>query len=476
MEDLTIAVAECRQLAPFQTGGDGGEEVEEDKVISNQKLFIQTFEDHRGRPGKVGGSLPKDSSEMTLEDFFKEEDEKTLEKKIPKKGMTKSQKHRARVERVLTRLGFPTDRVESSEEDGYLFNVGGQSFRAAADYDPKTGKIRVFDVDNLPESEMEGILAHEIMHDKFQTYVVAQQAQFTEIHRSIHDEADPQKWLIKVDGSIRNPEDRPRFWAWEIQEKYLTGKHLEFLQKSDGVTAYSDAYWEAVRPDSPYSTQLAINETLAEIARKEANLKDIGMTIDDMQAIDPIWKELYKDMKRGGVVQNRLFHFGGEGSGFRGHAGRIGQVGGSSGRKGLSIDSSRPLKQVKGGYSYFLKSSGQYYDVNEDYDISQNEESPYHQDWLDNHPEFHREIGSTMKEVRSKGIWQVREHRTYTSVSTDRISDSKLHELQGLISTGKINGSKEIIWSSDEGADSIRTSISKFLQLDSIRESGYRII
>lgn len=253
----------------------------------NKQLFTQGgpgsgFRSHRGRKGRVGGSSKSDRSLESVLDAIPE----------PQKVG-----HRQRVEEVVKRLGYPVEQVESTEDEGYLFNVGDQTFRADGEYDPKTGKITVFDVDQKSDSTLEDILAHEVQHSRWQNYKDSFQGQFVEIQRSIRDEPDPNNWLIKGDGSLRNLADKDKFWAWEIHEEFLSGDKWELLQKEDGITSYSISYWEAVNPNSLYDKDRAVDETLAEIARVETRS---GASLDKMQSVPDVWKDLYKRVRKHG--------------------------------------------------------------------------------------------------------------------------------------------------------------------------------
>ena len=268
-------------------------------TASIQKLFAQGgqgsgFKGHSGRPGMVGGSS-KQGGGVARDDL----DRLSAPQKVD---------HRKRVEEVVKRLGFPVERVNATEDEGYLFTVGDQQFRAAGDYDPSTGQVNIYDIDEKSDMTMEGILSHEIMHDKWRTFRTEYQRQFVEVQRSVQGN-DKSKWLIRMDGGLRNPNDRERFWAYDLNENFLTGDFRNTLGELDGVTPYSDAYWKkALETGSGYDFELAVNETLAEIARLESNLSGTDIGVDEMQSVDPLWKSFYKKVKRGGVKQN-LFHF-----------------------------------------------------------------------------------------------------------------------------------------------------------------------
>ena len=266
------------------------------KLFRQKKLFIQGgpgsgFKGHAGRPGLVGGSTREGSNPKSA--GVSEED--LAEMKRVEDFLNAPVDHRKRVEEVAKRLGYPVERVESTKDEGYIFNVGGQPFRADGEFDPKTGKITVYDVDEKSESTLEGILAHEIQHSRWQKYKDSYQGQFVEIQRSIRDEPDPKNWLIKADGSLRNPALKDKFWAWEIHEEFLSGSKWELLQKEDGVTAYSISYWNAVNPISLLDKDRAVDETLAEIARLEQNVP-----LSKMESVPPVWKDLYKRVRKHG--------------------------------------------------------------------------------------------------------------------------------------------------------------------------------
>lgn len=336
MTDLTAAVAEARKLAPFQTGGMKRISDEERKQVIRNKLFHlggpgSGFHGHRGRPGKVGGSSKGD---RTLEDVLRDHDKGYEEMEVDMENLPPAPQyqkpdHRKRVEDAVNRLGYPIDQVESTEDQGYIFNVGDQTYRADGEYDPKTGKIRVFDIDQKTDSTLEGILAHEVQHSRWKRYHDAYQQQFIEVEKSVRATDDKSQWLIRLDGDLRYESDKERLWAYDLHEKYLihSTRNWNRLQEADGVTDYSRAYWnKAEVSKSSFDYDRAVDETLAEIARLE-----VSAPIEKFTAVTPIWQEFYKRVRKyGSVTQNRLFIFGGQGSGHHGHSGRPGKVGGSS--------------------------------------------------------------------------------------------------------------------------------------------------
>ena len=158
----------------------------------------------------------------------------------------------------------------------------------------------------MSDQEMEGILAHEVQHSRWTDFRKQQQSQFTEVTMSVRNNPDKKDWLINMDGSLRNPANKDRLWAYELNEKYLSGNKFSKLRELDGVSEYSKAYWEKERKSggSLWDTNLAINETLAEIARIDVGAYRGG----DVSSVDPLWMGFYKELKaKTSVKQNKLF-------------------------------------------------------------------------------------------------------------------------------------------------------------------------
>lgn len=261
---------------------------------------------HAGRPGKEGGSAPGGSSskegplpvidestgegEMTFEEIME-----WLNKSTKKRSnstfepISPDSPHYERVMKVVngtaTRMKFPTDRILVTEEKGYGFNLDGENYYAAGDYDPTNDRIRLFDVGNATNEELRGYLTHEIAHHRYKIYKDAYTYQMKEITRIADQEPDWKNWPIRADGELR-PGNERTFWAYGIHQKYFSGKRWEALKKADGVSSYSTEYWEqAVKTGRAEDYDMAVNETLAEIARIGTSPK-------------PEWSTLYKEIRR----------------------------------------------------------------------------------------------------------------------------------------------------------------------------------
>jgi hypothetical protein len=249
--------------------------------------------------------------------------------------------------------------VKSTAAEGYTFVVDGNVYRAAGEYDKETGNITIFNIDEMSDQEMEGILAHEVQHSRWNTFRKEQQKQFTEVTMSVRNNpGNKEDWLIKMDGSLRNPSDSSKYWAYELNEKYLSGETFSELQKKDGISDYSKSYWKQYEHSSKssgstWNLNLAIDETLAEIARIEVGASRAG----DLSSVDPLWMDFYNELnKRASVKKNKLFLFGGPGSGHHGHEGREGMVGGSKREKGS------PVQKIEGSANMYHGTSIEFAD------------------------------------------------------------------------------------------------------------------
>ena len=250
------------------------------------------FKGHRGRPGEVGGSSRSGIYDTELSY------EQVMSIRRPKN----------RVENIVRKIGFPVEKVHAIDEQGFAFEVNGEMYRAGAQYDPRTGEITIWDTDSKSDQQLEGILAHEIQHSRWDTYKNEYQRQFIEVQKSVRDSDNKEDWLIRGDGSLRNPKDNKKYWAYDIHESFLTQRQRwERLRKTDGISAYSKSYWkQAEKSGSAWDYDRAIDETLAEIARIKTGHARPG----DKKAIRPIWASLYNRVQTGtGMKKNSLFLF-----------------------------------------------------------------------------------------------------------------------------------------------------------------------
>lgn len=337
-------------------GGSGKSEYE--VIFKNSRLFHHGgpgsgFRGHRGRPGQVGGSSKEEFAVRDLTPEQREHRKKMRrERRQRRKEQGKGQQplqpqqpvqkppHQLRTERIVSQLGYPTERVTSELGRGPAFEVDGKTYYTGASFSPSTGEIRIYNAGKISDESMTGMLAHEIQHSRWNEYRKAYQQQYIEVGRSLNTSDNPEDWIITGGGYLKNKTDKERLWAYDINQEFIKdANRWERLKKSDGISEYSRSYWkQANKSGSDWDYDRAIDETLAEIARIQTGNARTG----DKKAIRPIWQSLYSKIRfRTGVKKNRLlFIFGGPGSGHHRHKGRPGEVGGSSkdGEGGSSMD------------------------------------------------------------------------------------------------------------------------------------------
>lgn len=191
---------------------------------------------HAGRPGKVGGSAPKGEGQYRNMLY------------IDPKGT---------VERIASELGYDPKKIT-------VFNtvktLPGSSVSVMAEYIPETKEIFLYSPGThrgmLTEDAVRGVLAHEIMHDKWERFVEA--------------------------GGLNDS----NFWSEKVYDS---------LENSDGCTDYSKWIWDnksemsAYFGNDPQTLHLQYTETIAEIARLH-----IVSPNDVSKKVSPEWLELYE--------------------------------------------------------------------------------------------------------------------------------------------------------------------------------------
>jgi len=137
--------------------------------------------------------------------------------------------------------------------------------RAYGAFDPKTGTYPEF------ERQAGGILAHEVMHDKFESVLTQYYKERSEFNALPREE---QESMQRPDGSL-DPEKTPeRFNTYQKLDHYLVDNSQE-MYKEDGCTRYSKEWWKEWN-DGKCSTKQAIHETLAEQGRLDYEKQAAG--------------------------------------------------------------------------------------------------------------------------------------------------------------------------------------------------------
>lgn len=164
--------------------------------------------------------------------------------------------------------GFPDERIIITRGVSPTFKVGDQEFTEGGHYDPRTGEVTLHG-DSAYE---DGIVAHEIQHARWHTVMDQYNRDWSEVRE--HDNAaresgDPQ---YAPKGRLLTPAAAAIYPTYAAISPHLEPT-FDDLRKEDGVTEYSAAYWEKWSSGKDPSTagyNRAVNETLAEMYRREA--------------------------------------------------------------------------------------------------------------------------------------------------------------------------------------------------------------
>lgn len=155
--------------------------------------------------------------------------------------------------------GFDPNDVEAGGA-GYTFTAGSLRAEAAAEFNPATGKIKIYDGALIEagsdEQYIKSLMAHEINHAKYLEVYSKYDSEKTSLLFN-KDKLDYDKELL--------PKYRKEYPTYHALHKYLEGDKTDTLQKEDGVTDYSKAYW-AGKKKKGGKLNTAIDETLAEVS------------------------------------------------------------------------------------------------------------------------------------------------------------------------------------------------------------------
>jgi hypothetical protein len=200
-------------------------------------------------------------------------------------GKEHSQKILGAAQSSAKLLGYDPDAVSASDKE-HPFKIGSETqprYAAGLAY-LNSGKIEIFPRHIADADAAVSIMAHEVMHQKYQTVLNAVAAERKQVM------ADPATLdNMRADGSLKAPLDaKYPLYSRFVRHDNAQGERI----KSDGITEYSRAYWEAAKPgvsDRTVSIPLAQHETLAEMARRSTETGTLG-------GAAPEWQSYYRDI------------------------------------------------------------------------------------------------------------------------------------------------------------------------------------
>jgi hypothetical protein len=182
-------------------------------------------------------------------------------------------------------LGFDGEVVVHPDGEDYDLKVGVLNLKAGATYSASANRIEVYASSFIGEADIQaflpGLMAHEVQHARFQAVRKAMLEERDVLMKDPRTKKD-----MRADGTLETlGAEYPIHQAFtEFNNKYK----FTDLQKNDGVSAYSEAYWEPEALAMNGGTGRAADETLAEIARLRHE-QGAGF----MKKVAKPWREYY---------------------------------------------------------------------------------------------------------------------------------------------------------------------------------------
>lgn len=241
----------------------------------------------------------------------------------------------AHVQRMMTisrdvakDLGFDPDKVLISKNEDVPASelhreLNGKKFMAAGlayTHGPNKGTIRLFpeQFSRLFGSDdaIKGTTAHEVEHIKYQTALDKYQEEFKLVQADPGPPPDPnhQYWwgkkggkdaVMAADGTLHPPYDK-KYPNYQAMEKAQFRADFNRFRDSDGVSNYSQEWWEAFSKDAALYVW-AMHETLAEMGKakyltgkfpEHVGNKGEKLSKADAAANAKIWRDLYRTVEK----------------------------------------------------------------------------------------------------------------------------------------------------------------------------------
>ncbi len=201
---------------------------------------------------------------------------------------------------IADALHFPKDKITTEHIDEDII-VGGKSFKLAGEYNSTTDTVRIKEQGWNNSDDVVRIVSHEVQHHRWHTTMKA----LTKEMNIIDGEGSSK--ILKPDGTVRDDFQR-RFPVYHKLNKSWTDRDPAQMEKDDGVSSYSKAYWDKfneVRSMTGNSSsayfQEAVNETLSEIAaiKSQTGIIEGGKSLRDLyKAMDAAYFEVRSDQYR----------------------------------------------------------------------------------------------------------------------------------------------------------------------------------
>lgn len=175
---------------------------------------------------------------------------------------------------VAAKLKFNANKITVETVDKE-FVLNGRTFFYAGGARLSTGEIFLYK-NQVSEASLDGIVAHEIEHHKFQSAIDTANVERMDMMREPGPPPDPNGatfWerrggkdaVMAPDGTLR-PAYAKKYPVYTAMQKALDSVPIEKFEIGDGVSAYSLEYWQEYKKGT-ISRIVALHETLAEMAR-----------------------------------------------------------------------------------------------------------------------------------------------------------------------------------------------------------------
>jgi hypothetical protein len=175
----------------------------------------------------------------------------------PDLGMTDEQ-IKPHIKKVCKDLGYDKDKVSIVRGDR-PFQVAGKEYQTAGLAHLDSGKVEVYG-DHVREDSVDGLMAHEIEHQKFQNALNQYNKDYDDILANPVADDYGDKYP-----ALSPPYDE-KYPAYSKMEEAYKRHSAEDFAETDGVSEYSEQYWKGYR-EGNVRHETAMHETLAEMSR-----------------------------------------------------------------------------------------------------------------------------------------------------------------------------------------------------------------
>jgi len=230
------------------------------------------------------------------------------------------------VGKYAAKLGFDPEMVTVTDRS-YTFDVNGETgVHAAGTANRDDGRVTIY-APQVPSqsSWTPGLMAHEIMHQKFNAFVRDYQEEYARMQKDPdyykdgewRTEANGDRWFdrkaefMHPDGKLSEPY-ASKYPLYMLYTDVMVGNHE--LSKTDGVTEYSKNWWTDVM-NGKAGADKGIHETLAEMAmiklNSESRTPDHKAFLKDYAARGGKWTDQEeKDWRLNSNAGYRHYHLG----------------------------------------------------------------------------------------------------------------------------------------------------------------------